>query len=1182
MSTIFEFSVLFNGHVHVHEQNEQDSPVSVLRGLDDLIMTRGRIQDNDEVEDDQSYGYFEGDPCFQNCYQPYEETLGHTGNGDEADVLNYSYDHGYECVCNYHGHVLRNADTTGSMSHEVTATLWRRFQEEALVRSGKSLHLSDRRFMSHSAQPVDIGPDYDPYMIQDCEIPPAREQAEDHQIMLLQARLVITVNESHELALSSSNESFAAWLAGADRNFLYEMLIRPVFAALEQESESIAKVHTGDLRISGSLSAVSADHISDADSDKRAGEQRAGLIASDCALMTSALLGRNTFKLVAEDPASGYECRLDPEEGLLPKTSSLKCAKHFIENSYGLVFVIGHELYLDMMSLFKSSRYKDFLGRERLEGPQLTALELIISNACFKLCFYQPCVCVVLWPEKEYRAIKPGEGGLRDSIMWLHAHEEDADAAASAGGMPRWTSWWRRFDPDRYQYEMIDENGFRHLFDGFDRYGSPVYVEEPLWPSTCGFVMASADRLADDLKSMYKAQCQKDGREREYQKEYGYWRFVKHLQRKIMVLDYQSKSAMMLSPEFINCSWQDNDLNLPLLFGYEMEFVDMVNLPSFECNDVQSFVSLARVLPVDSLPDISFKIPPDCLRYFRSDIKFDRQFGYSLKFHDKYTHGSKYLYIPRGYTRPGMQRLVDRLAEVKTEDDLMQLLNYLRKFPFKVTISPDSFEYTICLDFLKDRYEENNHSYNSGVKEFHPLGIKGFEWLDDIRDFYELCGKQDVDRAILSHRGLAYVNNLDLLISQAVYDCPVSLELFNSSSFIKEIRNLRKLTQAFFCRYEDSAEFSSLLSCPWCQPDPDTVAMIMSDRSIVTRDEPLAVVDAEFLMGNYHNIRQATGKRTIVIPATVLTALICRRLHFDVAMNMIANHAQRAVIELGDRAVYFTPDFEFTNCLAMASPENQQEVPVEEQDGNDGSEGMGHDRGNCSDSCIATALSLQTYDTVLYTGSKDTARKANFLGVKTVFSGAVNDVYGKQAQLRDQSLRKAENNDDELRLCEDLGLYTYDKSLSLMKSQLDELSWTSSYQSGNPDLPENVVKALGVHEKKLRKEIDRAKALLRLCNPYQGLSQDYTSTSSLPPAESVYRKQLHTVRRGRTDLSRELIDKRMLITAEGMKKWTSEGVRDGLISPDESMFGSPDMKSLVERLRSWSESSEKQSDGDDS
>ncbi len=1005
----------------------------------------------------------------------------------------FSVDAGCEVICMYSGQVLSNSDNTGSLSHEVMALTRRRLLDKTIQDHGN---------LEHSPG-----------------------QSHDSTCMLLQAPFVIKVNESHELTLSSGDEYFASWLADADRNFLYENLIRPVFSALEQESESIAKVHTGALRISVPSSAADTaanacvDSCNDTDIEHSFVNHRAGVITSDCALMPSALPDPDTFRSESE---SASWC-------LSNGARALNLPIKLMEKSRGQVFVIGHELYLDMMSRFERSRYKDFLGRERVDGPQLTALEFILEKSPHS-------VCMVLWPEKDYCAIKPADECDDSSVTWLHALEEDTDAAASgdetrtcssAGVLDRWWPLPEGKSSDRS------------------------------WPRKVGFVMASAVRVADDLKSMYKAKCQQDGMERDCQKEYGYWRFVKHIQRKIMVLDYTDKKAMLLSPESLDCNWQDSSVKLPLLFIYEMEFVDMVNLPSVECNDAQALVALAQVLPVDNLPDSLIRIHPELLRHFNV--------------------------CPQGCTQDGLQRLVDRLDFVETEEQLNQLYSFLKHFPFNVSMANDRLETVRCLDVLTNKYSDNLYDN---------LGIKGMEWLDDIREFNELYSASGLTRELLSHRGLACVNNISRLIYQAVYNCPVSWELFNSSSLITKAKELKELFLCIYSKHEESADFKSLMSDSWCIPDPATAALSLSDQNVVSRSEPLAVVDAEFLMGNYHNIVRAVGRRTIVIPSTVLTGLFYRRFHFDPAMKLIANHAQRAIIELGDSAVFYSPDYCLTSMVAKKGKENQKNesnddwesyisisgIPDLSQVSAEGCEGRSGENAGvlCSDSCISAAICMQAYDVVLYTGNKDTARKANQLGVKTVFSGTVNELYSKQAQLRDQSVRQSKNSEKELRSYKELDLYTYDRSLSFIKQDLDELSWMDCYHARELGLPENFIMALYAHDKKLQEATEKAQLFSKGFNP--GFFAEYIKVALRPPSSSVYREQMLILRRGQTKLSRELLDESMLITSDGMKKWGSEGVGDGKNSSDKIFFTAPGIKSQIDHCNGRSEGSEKMSD----
>ena len=303
-----------------------------------------------------------------------------------------------------------------------------------------------------------------------------------------------------------------------------------------------------------------------------------------------------------------------------------------MEKSSGLVFVIGHELYLDMMSRFDLSRYEDFLGREREDGPQLEALELFLENV-------PNCVFMVLWPEKDYCAIKPADEDDDNSVTLLHDLEEDTDAAAS--GDDTWTCssagvldrWWP-------------------LSEGKS--------SDRSWPRKVGFVMASADRMAQDLKVDVQSKVP-EGRNGEGLSE-RVWilAFCKaYPERDFMVLDYTHTKAMLFSPECLECSWQDNSVKLPLLFGYEMELVDMVNLPSVEFNDVQSLVAIAHAVPLDYLPDSSVRIPADLLDHFYIGY-YPEPDGISYKNSGGYKNGPSL-----GFTQQGAQRLVDRLDFVR-------------------------------------------------------------------------------------------------------------------------------------------------------------------------------------------------------------------------------------------------------------------------------------------------------------------------------------------------------------------------------------------------------------------------------------------------------------------------------------------------------------------------------------
>ena len=1127
MSTIFEFQVLFRGFVELHGKHEQERAVSGLSSIDSLILSRGSPIATAELEEE----------------------------------FNYVWDAGYEGLFCYFGHVLSNAYVTGSLSHKVWANIWRDAQEFRLQQLG---YLDqDMTRVRH----IDYCNNGEEDVRRSLKAG-RKEYQNKHQVIVLEAPLVIKVNESHELTLSSSNEYFASWLANADSNFLYEKLIRTVFHALEVCSESIAKVHTGALRISGPSSPeAAADSKSGTDSELSFEKHDAGIISCDCALMPSALLGRNTYKFglghglrpglrhgQRQSIIDLFTDTIFGRNGLVSESRSLSLPERIFDNGKGLVFVIGHELYLDMMSRFDLSRYEDFLGREREDGPQLEALELFLERVpnCVFMEKVPKCVFMVLWPEKDYCAIKPADEDDDNSVTLLHDLEEDTDAAASgddtrtcssAGVLYRWWPLPEGKSSDRS------------------------------WPRKVGFVMASADRMAQDIKSLYKVQCQKDGRERDRQKEYWYLRFVKNPERNIMVLDYTHTKAMLFSPECLECSWQDNSVKLPLLFGYEMELVDMVNLPSVEFNDVQSLVAIAHAVPLDYLPDSSVRIPADLLDHF-----------YKGYYPDSFGIGLEYGPSP-GFTQQGAQRLVDRLA-LETKYDLLDLNKYLKKFALKATISPDSFDDEMRLVFLQMRY--------SREKYLDQLMMRGFEWINDVIDFCKSFRHSGLTSKLLSHRGLACINNLELLICQAVYDFPVLRKLFDSESWVKEARDLRKLFSCVLSRHENSPEFRSLISCSWCRPDQEMLHLMRADSNAVSFDEPVAVVDAEFLMGNFRNIRKAAGNRTIVIPLTVLNALSVCRGHFDLPLKLISSHAQRAVIKLGDKAVYYVPDFNFTSMVARAGQKNQNTEPDEASEGCDvsitdiysafmtadddsedndldsedndldcdaGSEEDSQDSSICSYSCISTAICLQAYDTVLYTGNEETARKAEQLGVKTVLSDAVTGAYRKQAKLINKLVTQDQSNAEELSCNEDVGYAsTYDISMSLIDNAMKDLSWKHCYDTGvmgSMDLSEKHAKAVLDLQLKLLTEADRASYLLNLYSHNPGIYHDFVRMASRPGTDSVYREQLLGLRRGRTAAARLMTDERTLITAE-------------------------DMKVQIDHFMDWYESSEEQSEGGDS
>ncbi|MCK0527405.1 hypothetical protein [Anaerobiospirillum sp. NML120449] len=287
-----------------------------------------------------------------------------------------------------------------------------------------------------------------------------------------------------------------------------------------------------------------------------------------------------------------------------------------------------------------------------------------------------------------------------------------------------------------------------------------------------------------------------------------------------------------------------------------------------------------------------------------------------------------------------------------------------------------------------------------------------FEWLGQGIDFVKAMARTGITADLLNHvvlkrnpaTGKSAMAELENCLLETIKNWPEGFS-FTDNAFYYYLHSLYEIFEPLFV-YDEQAKHAERLRSPDMAPERLIASGSMnkllnsyaqlegrSDRPehfIGMESSPyeasrIAVPDAEFLMGNYHNIARATGNRTVVITLPVLKRLALARLSGVRAATTLAVRAQRALLELGEEVVYCLPDHMFTVALFDYQPRNTR-TGVQSMPGV---------------SCISTALLLQfssTYadkgrDVVLYSGNRLTVSAANQAGVKTVFSGRAEQLF---------------------------------------------------------------------------------------------------------------------------------------------------------------------------------------------
>ena len=531
--------------------------------------------------------------------------------------------------------------------------------------------------------------------------------------------------------------------------------------------------------------------------------------------------------------------------------------------------------------------------------------------------------------------------------------------------------------------------------------------------SISGFVFVSADELASDLKKVFKAKCRADGTEHNTRVEYDYWRFIKHPQRSILAINYVKRRAMLISPEFIMCSFDGYEVSLPLLFSYELGMVDLLNQPSLSAHFMEqsSFRILSSVLPLQSIPgnieDYAGLISCHDLACF--NFSFDAAQA---------------------------QSLVSITRQISSWEELSCLEEFLLRCDCRVHLSLNHFSRDIRLELMSWKYHKDQISFQN-------IEISEFAWLTDLYDFISLYCHQGLSAGLIRHRGMSCLHFMSRLVCQSVNDWP-ELSTFFSGYVFNLARSLSKWFYNVTNAHDNDVNLRSLITLRELWPCCDTE--LHKSPDIVPYSQPLAVVDAEFVMGNFHNLRHAVGNRCIVIPFTVLRALLIRKTHHDDAVASLAFKAQKVLLQLGDNAVYFWPDYDFTLMVdSFSRSDDDSRFSL------------------FNISCISTALCLQAHDVVLYSGSRETVKKANRLGVKTVFSDSVAKRYLKDSAERDRPFNRMGIPS----LFKGPMYSSYDQSVRCLMPYMDELSWKAVFNEG------------GIIPLEVRTAMNRYKSIIR-------------------------------------------------------------------------------------------------------
>ena len=781
--------------------------------------------------------------------------------------------------------------------------------------------------------------------------------------------VIISIDDSdeHNMTLSSPDAAFADWLDKVDSEVLYKSIVQPVVERMVQESEGDFKLHRGPLRIARSARSTSADISPDSSSQSASGNTSVNdtsattVRSSNCSLLLPDGISlqplqragcSTTLAVAVADDGSGAGSGAVAEAG--DKAAGLYAdAGEFLRSSKRVLFVIGSDFYCDLVAYCNSSdqgggdKQSGIMAGDSKAGSQLKTLYSALEGICSR---GRDAVCMVLWSEEEY------------SLIFTGAEEYEQ--------LPRQVNSVCSSDND-------SNNDCQHFIR---------------------FIFGNAQQMASDLKKRLWMLNKTDGKPLNSYFEYEYWRFVKHSDRNILAVSYDESEgmrAMILSPELLNCSFSGHDIAVPLLFTSELDFYDLTSLSSFAIHTLSDYVALAwvRAPGVLSLfPELPGPVP-DAVHVRPVSLPVEAVSCGDLA----------------GFNWPDdmlwLQPVLDRLEPVNDIVDLGLLNDFFARHICNARISFNLVASQLRLYLLNQKYFNDSGLYVS-------IKITEFEWLDQGIDFVKAMARTGITADLLNHvvlkrnpaTGKTAMAELDNCLLETIRNWPEASS-FIYDEFCYYLHSLYEIFQPLFV-YDDQAKHAERLRSPDMAPERLIASGSMnkllnsyakregwSDRPehfIGMESSPyeashIAVPDAEFLMGNYHNIARATGNRTVVITLPVLKRLALARMSGVRAATTLAVRAQRALLELGEKVVYCLPDHMFTVALFDCQPRNTR-TGVQSLPGI---------------SCISTALLLQfssTYadkgrDVVLYSGNRLTVSAANQAGVKTVFSGRAEQLF---------------------------------------------------------------------------------------------------------------------------------------------------------------------------------------------
>ncbi len=767
--------------------------------------------------------------------------------------------------------------------------------------------------------------------------------------------VIISIDDSdeHNMTLSSPDAAFAGWLDKVDSEVLYKSIVQPVVERMVQDSGSDFKPHRGPLRIARSARSTSADISSQGVSGNCSVNDTSvtTVRSSNCSLLlTDGISLQPLQKAGCGTTVAGAGAVAEVGD----KAAGLYAdAGEFLRSSKRVLFVIGSDFYRDLVAYCNSSdqgggdKQSGIMAGDSKAGSQLKTLYSALEGICSR---GRDAVCMVLWSEEEY------------SLICTGAEEYEQ--------LPR-----------RVKSVCSSDNDSNNDCQHFIR-----------------FIFGNAPQMASDLKKRLWMLNKTDGKPLNSYFEYEYWRFIKHSDRNILAVSYDESEgmrAMILSPELLNCSFSGHDIAVPLLFTSELYFYDLTSLSSFAIHTLSDYVALAwvRAPGVLSLfPELPGPVP-DAVHVRPVSLPVEAVSCRDLA----------------GFNWPDdmlwLQPVLDRLEPVNDIVDLGLLNDFFARHTCNARISFNLVASQLRLYLLNQKYFNDSGLYVS-------IKITEFEWLDQGIDFVKAMARTGITADLLNHvvlkrnpaTGKTAMAELDNCLLETIRNWPEASS-FTAKSFYYDLYGLYKMFESLFV-YDDQVKHTDRLRSPDRAPERVIASGSMNKllKSYVQKegrsDRPdhfigmesslyeashIAVPDAEFLMGNYHNIARATGNRTVVITLPVLKRLALARMSGVRAATTLAVRAQRALLELGEEVVYCLPDHIFTVALLDYQPRNTR-TGVQSLPGV---------------SCISTALFLQfssTYadkgrDVVLYSGNRLTVSAANQAGVKTVFSGRFEQLF---------------------------------------------------------------------------------------------------------------------------------------------------------------------------------------------